>query len=195
VNEGLAMLLASRWARQQPQSFTLGASDYGFEMLSPTPIECDVGRLRAGLATTDLAADLVECVNLSELARRRFRDIARIAGLVFPGFPGAGKSSRQLQASSGLMFDVLTQHDDGNLLLHQARSEVLEAQLEVRQLQQALDALALRRVVLQPTSRLTPLAFPIWAGRLQSQMISTESWKDRVRRAADALEKQAARDD
>jgi ATP-dependent Lhr-like helicase len=51
-----------------------------------------------------------------------------------------------------------------------------------------------RCIALQETRRLTPLAFPIWAGRLQSQMISTESWKERIRRAAEALEKQASRD-
>jgi ATP-dependent helicase Lhr and Lhr-like helicase len=195
INEGLGMLIASRWARAQPQSFTITATDYGFELLSPTPIHCDVDRLRAALDTTELAADLLACVNLSELARRRFRDIARIAGLVFPGFPGAGKSSRQLQASGGLMYDVLTQHDSENLLLAQARTEVLESQLEVRQLREAMEQQRLRKIAIVATERLTPLAFPIWAERLQSQMISTEKWKDRVRRAAEALEKQASRND
>ncbi len=193
INEGLALLLAARWARSQPQSFTLAATDYGFELLSRTPIDVDDARLRAGLTEADLARDLLECVNLSELARRRFRDIARIAGLLFPGFPGAGKSARQLQVSSGLLFDVLTQHDAANLLLGQAREEVLEAQLDIRQLRAAIATLSARRIEVRTIPRLTPLAFPIWADRLQTQMVSTESWKDRVQRAAEALEKQARR--
>jgi ATP-dependent Lhr-like helicase len=194
VNDGLALLLASRWARELPQSFSLAATDYGFELLSPTSIDGSPDRLRRGLAVDGLAADLMECVNLSELARRRFRDIARIAGLVFPGFPGAGKSSRQLQSSSGLMYDVLAQHDADNLLLWQARTEVLESQLEVQQLRAALERIGRQRIDLRATQRMTPLAFPLWAQRLQGQLVSTESWKERVRRAAEALEKQAARD-
>ncbi|MET0291956.1 MAG: helicase-related protein, partial [Steroidobacteraceae bacterium] len=193
VNEGLALLLASRWARQAPQSFTLAATDYGFELLSPTSIVLDEERLRRGLTTENLAQDLLDCINLSELARRRFRDIARIAGLIFPGFPGAGKSTRQLQASSGLMYDVLSQYDGDNLLLGQARDEVLEDQLEVRQLREALERLSSQVPVIQAVARLTPLAFPIWAERLQTQMVSTEGWKERVQRAAEALEKQAAK--
>ena len=193
VNEGLATLLAWRWSRRAPQSFTIGANDYGFELLSPSPIDCDEPRLREGLHPQGLTDDLLACVNVSELARRRFRDIARIAGLVFPGFPGAGKSTRQLQASSGLMYDVLTNHDADNLLLGQARAEVFEAQLDVRRLREALEVLAARAIDIRETPRLTPLAFPLWADRLQSQTISSESWRDRVERAAAALEKQAAR--
>lgn len=193
VNEGLAMLVAWRWAREEAQSFSLAATDYGFELLSPTPIRCDEARLARALDETALAEDLLACVNLSELARRRFRDIARISGLVFPGFPGAGKSARQLQASGGLMYDVLSRHDPDNLLLDQARTEVMEAQLEIRQLRSALASLAARRIVIRQTPRLTPMAFPIWADRLQSQSISTESWRDRVRRAAEALERHAVK--
>lgn len=193
VNEGLATLLAWRWSRARPQSFTLGANDYGFELLSPIPIDCDEASLRRGLDPANLTDDLLACVNFSELARRRFRDIARIAGLVFPGFPGAGKTTRQLQASSGLMFDVLTNHDAGNLLLDQARSEVFEAQLDVQRLSAALASLAEQAIELRETPRLTPMAFPLWADRLQSQTISSESWRDRVQRAAATLEKQAAR--
>ncbi len=102
ANEGLATLVAARWARANPQTFSLNVNDYGFELLSPTQIQVDEQRLRAALAPDSLAEDLLASVNLGEISRRQFRDIARIAGLVFQGFPGSGKSTRQIQASSGL---------------------------------------------------------------------------------------------
>jgi ATP-dependent Lhr-like helicase len=192
VHEGMAALLAARWATEQAQTFTLTANDYGFELLSPTPIDVNTERLRTGLAIGNLAADLATCLNLAELARRRFRDIARISGLLDAGLPGAGKSSRQLQASGGLLYDVLTRHDEDNELLHQARREVLESQLEIGELRVALEGLARRKLALMDPPRLTPLSFPLWAERLRGETLSTETWQQRVQQAAERLEKAAS---
>lgn len=193
ANEGIATLVAARWAREQPQTFSINSNDYGFELLSPTEIEVDEGRLAAALSTENLAENLLTSVNLSEISRRQFRDIARIAGLVFQGFPGSGKTTRQLQASSGLVYDVLQRYDPDNLLLRQSRFEVLEAQLEFTRISDALQRVASRRLLLTEPKRFTPLSFPLWASRLQSQMMSTETWQTRIERAARELEEQAER--
>ncbi len=194
ANEGIATLVAARWAREQPQTFSISTNDYGFELLSPTQITLGEARLAAALSAENLAEDLLASVNLGEISRRQFRDIARIAGLVFQGFPGQGKSTRQLQASSGLLFDVLQRYDPDNLLLRQARLEVLEAQLEFSRVSAALKRLAMRTLLITQPRRFTPLAFPIWAGRLQTQMLSTESWQQRIERMARQLERQAPPD-
>ena len=136
--------------------------------------------------------DLLECMNAAELARRRFRDIARVAGLIFPGYPGRGKGSRQLQASGELIFDVLQRYDPENLLLDQARREVLDGILEVRRLRDAMERLSSQPVHVMETPRLTPFAFPIWAERMQAE-VSTERWIDRVQRMAVTLEREAIR--
>src|SRR6202000_1070688 len=102
-----------------------------FELLSPTPIAADDELLRQALSVQSLAADLLAGINFREIARSQFAVLPRIPGLVFQGFPGRGKTTRQIQASSGLIFDVLTQYDPDNLLLDQSRLEVLEAQLEI----------------------------------------------------------------
>ena len=188
ANEGIATLVAARWAQQRPQTFTISANDYGFELLSPSPIEANEQSLRAVLSADRLAEDLLSSVNLTEISRRQFRDIARISGLVFQGFPGSGKSTRQLQASSGLIYDVLTQYDPSNLLLMQAQLEVLDAQLESTRIASALGRLENRSIVICDPVKTTPLAFPIWAGRLQTQTLSTESWQSRIERAAQELE-------
>jgi ATP-dependent Lhr-like helicase len=193
VHEGLATLVAWRIARDTPITFTLSMNDYGFELLSPEPFEVTEPRVRSWLSTEGLAEDLLSGINLSESAKRQFRDIARIAGLVFQGYPGAGKSTRQIQASSGLIYDVLTRYDEDNLLLDQAQREVLDAQLESQRMRAALESIAQRQIQIETTERLSPFAFPLWAERLQSQIMSSETWRDRVQRMADRLNAGAQR--
>jgi len=190
VHEGLATLLAWRLMQNAPATFTLSVNDYGFELLSPTPIRLP-DRLEGLLDADTLLADLLACINASEIARRQFRDIARISGLVFQGYPGAQKSTRQIQASSGLMFDVLVRYDGDNLLLEQARREVLESQLEYQRLATTLARMRDAKLCHMQPARLTPLAFPLWAERLQSQVMSSEDWRTRVLRMAERLEREA----
>ncbi|MEO0575236.1 MAG: ligase-associated DNA damage response DEXH box helicase [Pseudomonadota bacterium] len=187
VHEGMATLLAMRISREQPITFTLSANDYGIELLSADALDCDTATLRTWLSVERLVDDMYSAVNLGETAKRQFRDIARIAGLVFSGYPGSGKSTRQIQASSGLIFDVLMRYDEDNLLLDQSRREVLDAQLEVTRMRAALVRLQDCEVDIVDTQRLSPFAFPLWAERLQSQIMSSETWKARVQRMADQL--------
>ena len=126
-------------------------------------------------------------LNLGELARRQFREIARVAGLVFQGLPGHAKTMRQLQASSGLIYDVLAEHDPGHVLMRQAVDEVLANQLEFRRLVCALDEIATRVVVIESPRTLTPLSFPLWADFTRGTL-STETWLARVRAMAERLE-------
>lgn len=189
VHEGLGSLLSLRWGRLFANSFSFAANDYGF-VLSPAndvPISADT--LRALLSPDGLFNDLRESLNLGELARRQFREIARIAGLLPPSLPGrAPRSTRQLQASSGLIFDVLQRFDPGHLLLAQAEREVFATQLEVSRLAGTLQSCSRRTLALHAPRSLTPLGFPLWAESMRGQL-STEDWKTRVRRAAEQLEK------
>ncbi|MDH5539563.1 MAG: ligase-associated DNA damage response DEXH box helicase, partial [Rhizobacter sp.] len=125
VHIGLAGLLAWRLAQGTPNTFSLSVNDYGFEMLSAEAL--DPARLldKTVFGSDGLLAEVLASLNSGELAQRRFREIARVAGLVFSGYPGAPRSNRQLQASSGLFFEVFRKYDAGNLLLGQAQAEVL----------------------------------------------------------------------
>jgi ATP-dependent helicase Lhr and Lhr-like helicase len=192
LNEGVATLMSSRAARERPLTVSITTNEYGFELLCEEPLEVDAAMLQRWASPDGLLEDLVSSINASELARRQFRDIARIAGLVDPGTPRRGKSARQLQVSSGLMFDVLQRHDPANLLLEQASREVLEAQLAYRELREVLDRMAAQDWVLTQPPRFTPLSFPLWADRLQTQTLSTETWRARVQREAQRLERRAS---
>lgn len=193
VHEGLATLIAYRLARRKPRSIILSVNDYGFHLLSPQPLRLGEEDWRKLLATRRLLEDLLGCLNAAQMARRQFREIARVAGLVFPGFPGSGKTARQLQASSELFFDVLQEFDPGNLLLDQARREVLERELEFQRMQAALERMQVLKLVQRRTPHLTPLAFPLWAEFVRGQ-VSSERWIDRVERMAGHLEAAAQED-
>jgi ATP-dependent Lhr-like helicase len=190
LHEGLAALAAYRLSRIQPVTYTISFNDYGFELLSAKAEALREAQLRAVFSLDGLRDDILASINLSELAKRQFRDIARIAGLVFQGYPGQDKSARQLQASSGLIYDVLARYDNSNLLLDQATREVLDHQLEYHRLSNMLQTLSEQPLMQQHPPKLTPLAFPLWAERVQFQ-VSSESWKERVGRMVIQLEKAA----
>lgn len=193
VHEGLAPLLALRWSREAPNTFAWAMNDYGLVLSAQAEAWPDAALLARMLSPDGLLEDLHASLNIAELARRQFRDIARVAGLLSPSLPGrAIRSLRQLQASSGLLFDVLRRHDPGHMLLAQAEREVLEAQLDVRRLGDTLRRCRDRRLDLRTPRSLTPLAFPLWADALRGQL-SSEDWRTRVQRAAAQLEKRHAR--
>jgi ATP-dependent Lhr-like helicase len=189
VHEGLAALIARRWGRRVPNTFSYAASDYGLVLSAQAETAIDADALRALLSPDQLLDDLADSMNIGELARRQFREVARVAGLLPPSLPGrAPRSLRQLQASAGLIHDVLRRYDPDHVLLRQAEREVLEGQLEVRRLSALLQDCASREIALHAPGTLTPLSFPLWAETMRGQL-STEDWKTRVQRAAGLLEK------
>jgi ATP-dependent Lhr-like helicase len=189
VHLGLASLLAWRAGRETPATFTMAITDYGLELLSATEIDW-AGQLRRLLAPVDRATlreEVLAGLNAMELARRRFRQIARIAGLIFQSHPGEARSQRQLQASASLYFDVFRQHDPGNRLLRQAEAELLSSELDVDALDRTLARMATQELVVQRPARPTPLAFPLLVERLRERA-STESLAQRLGRMLAELE-------
>lgn len=190
VHEGLSALFAYRLTRELAITFTIACNDYGFELLSDQRVEITPELVRELASLENLLDDIQASLNASEMAKRQFREIARIAGLVFQGYPGSKKSGKQLQASSGLFFDVFQRYEPDNLLLQQAHREVLERQLEQSRLRRALDRLGASDIVITQPPRPTPLCFPILVDRLR-ETVSSEGMKERVERMVLALEKQA----
>ena len=188
VHEGLAALFAYRIAQLAPISFSFSCNDYGFELLSPDPAPLEEALASGLLATDHLLHDITHSLNAAELARRQFREIARVAGLIFGGYPGQSKSVKQMQASSGLLYDVFVNYDPDNLLLHQARREVLERQLESSRLGRVLARLSGSLVRVIDVERPTPLAFPLLVDSTRSR-VSSEKLADRVRRMTVSAEK------
>jgi ATP-dependent helicase Lhr and Lhr-like helicase len=187
VHIGLASLIAFRVAREDRATFSMSVNDYGFELLSAHEIDWTELFDKTLLSADNLLADTLLSLNASELAQRRFREIARISGLVFQGFPGAPKSMKQVQASSSLFFEVFKKHDAANLLLSQAEREVLEQELELRRLGETLESMRGRTMVVKKVERPTPFAFPLMVERFR-ETVSTERLPDRIARMVAQLE-------
>ncbi|PZT46903.1 DNA ligase-associated DEXH box helicase, partial [Stenotrophomonas maltophilia] len=193
VHEALAALLALRCTRRQRNSIGYAVNDHGLVLAPAQAIDLDAAQWRALFSTDQLLDDLRAAVNLGELARRQFRGIARVAGLLVPSLPGGmPRALRQLQASAGLLYDVLREHDPDHLLLALAEQEVLNDSLDMPGLQQVLARIRMQTLSVQRPASLTPLGFPLWAERLRGQF-SNEDWRTRVQRAAKQLERRHGR--
>ncbi len=181
VHEGMGTLLAYRIAQLQPITFSIAMNDYGFELLSDDEIPIEKALKEGLFSTQNLAKDIQASINAVEMAKRQFRDIASIAGLVFKGYPGKPKKDRHLQSSSQLFFDVFTDYDPDNLLLLQAYDEVQTFQLDEVRLRQSLKRIQRQTILLKRPHRATPFAFPILVDRLRERL-SSEKLEDRIRK-------------
>ena len=181
VHLGLASLLAWRLAREQPNTFSLSINDYGFELVSAAPFDIEPVTSQQAFSGTDLLQDVLASLNSTELAQRRFREIARVAGLISTGYPGQPKSTRQLQASSALFFEVFRKYDAGNLLLNQAEREVLSQELELSRLAETLKRMRAKTVAFAPLRHPSPMSLPLMVERFREKL-STETLAARLER-------------
>ncbi len=184
VHEGMASLIAYRIAKIKPATFSIAMNDYGFELLTDDEVAIEQALETDDLFTIhNLMDDIQHSLNANEMARRRFRDIANIGGLVFNGYPGQPIKNRHLQASTSLLFDVFSEYEPNNLLVRQAYNEAMAYQLEEFRLRAALQRISTQSVILKKIARPTPFAFPIMVDRLRENL-TTESLDDRVARMA-----------
>lgn len=193
ANLGLGNLIAWRVAQGAPNTFSIAVNDYGCELLSATDIDWHALLPKVLLHQADDAAllqEVLQSLNASELAQRRFREIARVSGLIFQGHPGENRSSRQLQASSSLFWEVFRKYDPGNQLLLQAEAELLAQELDIGRLRDALRRMSTQTLILKTLERPTPFAFPLMIERLREKL-SNESVADRISRMLAQLEKAA----
>ena len=181
VHEVFSALMAYRISQIKPLTFTIAMNDYGFELLSDQPIPLSEDNINSILSKDNLMDDVIASINASEMASRKFRDIAVIAGLVVQSQPGTSKTTKSLQSSSGLIFRVLEDYEPDNLLLRQAYTEVFNQQLEEARLQQAFDRISKSKIIIKHSKTFTPLSFPLKVDSLRGTM-SNESLEKRIKR-------------
>jgi ATP-dependent Lhr-like helicase len=181
VHEVLAALMAYRISVSQPITFSIATNDYGFELLTDQDIEIEHHLELDLFSTENLLEDIYASINNTEMATRKFRDIASIAGLIFQGYPGKGITYKHLQASSSMIFKVFKDYDPENLLLKQANEEVLTLQFEKTRLIAALERINQQEIVLKKPLKATPFSFPIMVDRLRDRF-TTEKLSDRIER-------------
>jgi len=189
VHEAMGSLLGYRISLLSPITFSLAFNDYGFELLSDKPIDMQQV-LDNELFTTDyLLDDLQKSLNATEMARRKFRDIAIISGMVFTGYPNKGIKMKHLQSNSQLLFEVFRDYEPENLLFQQAFTETFQHQLEEGRLRLSMERIGTQEIVWKQCEKPTPFAFPLITDRLSREKLSSEKWEDRVKRMAAILMK------
>ncbi|MFH7018303.1 ligase-associated DNA damage response DEXH box helicase [Flavobacterium sp. FlaQc-47] len=181
VHEALASLLAYRISLLLPISFSLAYNDYGFELLSDQEIDMQNVLDNNLFSTEYVHHDLQNSLNATEMARRKFRDIAVIAGLVFTGFPGKMIKTKHLQSGSQLLFEVFRDYEPDNLLFQQAYRETFEHQLEEGRLIMALERIEKQEIVWKKCLKPTPFSFPVITDRLREKL-SSESLAERIKK-------------
>jgi ATP-dependent Lhr-like helicase len=187
IHEVLAGLIAYRISISQPISFSIAMNDYGFELLTDEIFDFDEMLSFDLFSLENLKEDILLGINETEMAKRKFRDIASISGLIFKGFPGKNIKEKHIQASSSILFDVFTEYESENLLLLQAHKEVIEQQLEEDRLIKSMRKINQQKIVYKKTNKPTPFAFPIMVDRLREKF-STESLEERVAKMQIQLE-------
>ncbi len=181
VHEGMAALIAYRMAQITPITFSIAMNDYGFELLSDQEIPIYEAIETNILGSENLIKDIQASINATEMARRKFRDIAAISGLIFKGLPGKKVKEKHLQSSSQLFFNVFHEYESHNLLLQQAFEEVMDFQLEEARLRKALDRIAHQKIIITEPEVPTPFAFPIMVDRTREKLTS-EKLEDRIKK-------------
>jgi ATP-dependent Lhr-like helicase len=188
VNETLGALLAFRMSLLKPITFSIAMNDYGFELLSDQPIPIEEALDNDLFSPEHLVLDLQRSLNSTEMARRKFRDIATISGLVFTGFPGRPLKEKHLRGNSSLFFDVFQEHEPDHLLLRQAYDEAFDVQMELPRLRQALERIKGQNIILKDPGKFTPFAFPILVDRMRDRLTS-EELEDRIKKMTEKLER------
>lgn len=181
VNEAMAAILAWRMSRAQPISFSFAMNDYSLELLSDQPIPLNEENVRQLFSADKLTETIQHSINATEMAKRKFRDIAVIGGLVFQGMPGEQKKARHLQSSTSLLFGVLMEYDPHNVLLRQAFQELLNDQMEEHRLRNMLQRIERSKIIIKRPEKFTPFSFPVKVDSMRESM-SSEKLEDRVKR-------------
>ncbi len=181
VHEGFAMIVAERLSRLKPLTFSIAVNDYGIELLSDQEIPFTIEAATEIFSKQNVEKDCVAAMNASELARRKFKEIARVSGLTFAGYPGRKKTEKYVMASAQLIFDVFTKYDPGNLLIAQAYREALSQQLQSDRTGKLFAELETRKLIVTRPPRFTPFAFPLVVDRLREK-VSSEKLEQRIQR-------------
>ena len=181
VHEAMSSLLAYRISLLSPITFSLAYNDYGFELLSDQFLDIQNVIDNNLFSSEYLFDDLQKSLNATELARRKFRDIAVISGMVFQGYPNKVIKTKHLQSNSQLLFDVFRDYEPDNLLFLQAYRETFEHQLEEGRLRLALERINSQKIIWKQCEKATPFSFPIITDRLREKL-SSEKLADRIKK-------------
>lgn len=179
VHDGMASIIAYRISQYQKVSFSIASNDYGFELLAKEDFVESVSDIKALFSSEELMTHIRFGVNIKEMAKRIFRDIAQVSGLIFTGYPGKTMRSKHLQANSSLFFNVFEDNEPDHLLYRQAYDEVYDFQLEIERMFRTFGRIEKQKIIFKKLEKLSPFSFPILSESFRAKY-SNEEWQDRL---------------
>ena len=189
VNEGIAFLLAFRLTKIKKTTFNISSNDFGFSLTTSCDFDFSTieDKLIELLSVNSFEKDLNSAINISELTKKRFKNIAQISGLVNNHNPSKLKSPNQLQISSNLLFDVFKKYESNHLLIKQAIREVNRDDLESIRIEKCLKRISKCKIIFNKIKKPTPFSFPLLVERLKNTL-SNESIESRVNKLIESYE-------
>jgi ATP-dependent Lhr-like helicase len=181
VHEALAALLSVRMSQKSKVTFSFAVSEYGLEILAPADYKFEVDELKEFLSIKNLTNDIQRSLNMTQLAKKQFRDIAQVSGLIHQNRAGERRTMKNLQMSSSLLFEVFQAYEPEQPLYNQSFDEVRFFQFQESRLVSVLNKLQDMPFEHYKTSRPSPLAFPLVIERIGS-LVSSESLQERLQR-------------
>ena len=181
VHEALAALLSVRLSARSKVTFSFSVSEYGLEILAPRDYEFIPEEIKELLSLKNLTQDIQRSLNMTQLAKKQFRDIAQVSGLIQQNRVGERRTMKNLQMSSSLLFEVFSAYEPEQPLYHQSFEEVKFFQFQESRLLKVLTELQKIPVEYYKTPRASPLAFPLIIERIGS-LVSSETLQERLQR-------------
>jgi ATP-dependent Lhr-like helicase len=156
AHQSLGMLLTQRMEKRGLQPLGFVATDYVLGVWGLQRVTDP-----AALLTGDIVAEELEAwIRATPFLRRAFRDVAIVSGLVERQQPGRRKSGKAMAVSTDLIFEVLSRHEPGHLLLEAAWAEARTRLTDISRLESLL-ARAESQLLVRPLDRVSPLAVPV----------------------------------
>lgn len=187
LNQIFGLVWSYRLTLQKPQTFAITANDYGLELFSSEPLDWQKQLNKEIMTEKGFLEDLKNAINTSELAKRHFREISRISGLVPQSFPGKRKTGSQVMISSSLLFEVFKNHEPDHKLYLQSYREAYGHQFQEDDLRIVAKRIESETLNWVNCKRPSPFAFPLLVERTASR-ITSESLHDRVEKMIKAWE-------
>ena len=181
VHEALASLLSVRMAEDESVTLSFAVNEYGIEILAPGDFQFKTDKLRDYLSPDRLGIDIQKSLNMTQLAKKQFREISQISGLIHQNRARDRRTMKNLQMSSSLIFDVFKAYEPEQPFYHQSYEEVRYFQFEEERLFRVLKKIEELPIETYKTIRPSPLAFPLIIERVGSR-VSSESLQDRLNR-------------
>lgn len=154
ANQTLGLLLSQQMEASALLPLGFVANDYAVAFWGLAPIVKPQQLMTEAFSQPNTA----QWIEGSQMAKRAFRDIAVISGLVERRHPGKKKTGRQVTMSTDLIYDVLRHHEPDHVLLSATRQEVLGKLTDIDRLRDIIEAKPLKHRAL---ARISPLAVPL----------------------------------